>query len=147
MTQYVFAKESQESLQKKEQNIQNTITSKEQAVNSAMAKLQQDVQSNLLTQDQAEQRYAAIQRQYNEVQTLGQRLYNEWQAEKAKLDDAVNDSIQHFLEVYNRDKKFSFILIKGVTLYADAQYDITDEVVAGLNKAYKPKKKDGGESK
>ena len=52
----------------------------------------------------------------------------------------MRDSIQHYLAVYNKDKKFSLILSKAGDniLYADKTYDITNEVIAGLNKAYKP---------
>ena len=50
---------------------------------------------------------------------------------------SVNDSIQHFLTKYNKDKKYSFIVTKAGLLYADKAYDITEEVIAGLNKAYK----------
>ncbi len=141
-TQYTFAKEAQEDLQAKAQNIQSTISSREQAVNAAMNKLQQDVQQNLLTQEQAEKRYNAIMQQGQDVQNLNQRLSNEWQAENEKVLTAINDSIQHYLEVYNKDKHYSYILVKSVTLFADPKYDITAEVVAGLNKAYKPAKKD-----
>ena len=53
---------------------------------------------------------------------------------------ALRDSIQHFLAVYNKDKKYGLILSKAGDniLYADKAYDITNEVIAGLNKAYKP---------
>jgi outer membrane protein len=58
-----------------------------------------------------------------------------------KFNEALRDSIQHYLAVYNKDKKYSLILTKqgDNILYADKNYDITAEVVAGLNKAYKPK--------
>ena len=40
---------------------------------------------------------------------------------------------------YNKDKKYALILSKAGDniLYADKAYDITNEVIAGLNKAYK----------
>ncbi len=147
-SQYTFAQEVQQELQTKTQNIQNTIAAREQTVNSAMAKLQQDVQANLLTQDEAEKRYNNIMQQGNDVQALNQRLTNELQAESEKMINAINDSIQHYLAVYNKDKQYTFIFTKGVVLsftdatllYADPRYDITDEVIAGLNKTYKPAK-------
>ncbi len=144
MSQYTFAKEAQEDLQTKAQNIQNTISSREQAVNAAMAKLQEDVQQNRLTQEQAETRYNAIMKQGQDVQTLNQRLSNEFQTETEKFNEALSDSIQNYLAVYNKDKNYSMILSKvgDNILLADKALDITNEVVAGLNKAYKPAKKD-----
>ncbi len=144
MTQYIFAKESQDALQKKAQNIQNTLASKQQALEAAATKLQQDYQANALTQEQAQTRQAAIQRQSNDLQSLNQRLSNEFQTETEKFNTALSDSVQHYLAAYNKDKKYSLILTKAGDniLFADKKLDITKEVIAGLNKAYKPAKKD-----
>lgn len=143
MTQYNYSKEYQEILQKKAQNIQNTLASKQQQLEAAAAKLQQDYQANALTQDQAQARQAAIQKQSNDLQALNQRLSNEFQTETEKFNVALRDSIQNYLKVYNKDKKYSLILSKvgDNILYADGAYDITKEIVAGLNKTYKPAKK------
>ncbi len=143
MNRYNFAKEMQETLQTKAQNVQNTLASKQQSIEAASTKLQQDYQANALTQEQAQQRQDAIQRQYNDWQSLSQRLSNELQAETDKFNAALSDSIQHFLAAYNKDKKYSIILTKvgDNILFADKKLDITDEVIAGLNKAYKPAKK------
>ncbi len=144
MTQYKFATESQETLQTKAQNIQNTLSSRQQALEAAATKLQQDYQSNALTQEQAQSRQAAIQRQGNDLQALNQRLSNEFQAETEKFNEALSDSIQHYLAIYNKDKNYSMILSKvgDNILLADKALDITAEVIAGLNKAYKPEKAD-----
>lgn len=143
MTQYTFSKENQEALQKKAQNIQNTLASKQQALEAAAAKLQQDYQANALTQAQAEQRQAAIQQQSQSLQALNARLSNEFQTETDNFNKALRDSIQNYLKIYNADKHYSLILTKAGDniLYADKAYDITAEIVAGLNKAYKPAKK------
>ena len=74
---------------------------------------------------------------------MNQRLSAEFQTETDKYNSALRDSIQNFLNIYNKDKKFSIIFSKqgDNLLYADKAYDITKEVIAGLNKAYKPSKK------
>ncbi len=137
MTQYTFCKEQSELLEKKSQNIQNTLNQKGQSLQAAAMKFQQDVQNNKYTQQQAEQVNAGLQKQNADLQALAQRLDNELANEQQKYLQAVNDSIQHFLDQYNKTKKFAFIVTKNGLLYADKAYDITDEVIAGLNKAYK----------
>ena len=74
---------------------------------------------------------------------LNQRLSTEFQTETERYNNALRDSIQHYLKVYNKDKKYSLILSKAGDnlLYADKALDITNEVIAGLNKAYKPSAK------
>lgn len=144
MSQYTFSKEYQEVLQKKANNIQSTLASKQQTLQAAVAKLQQDYQSNALTQESAQVRQAAIQKQGSDLDALNQRLSNEFQAETAKFNQALRDSIQNYLKVYNKDKNYSLILTKAGDniLFADKKYDITNEVIAGLNKSYKPAKKE-----
>mgnify|MGYP000326104499 CR=1 FL=1 len=140
MTQYKFCKEYTLILEKKSQNIQNTINSKGRSLQNAVAKFQQDIQNNKYTQQQAEAVQAGLQKQDADLRELQQRLGTEFQAETDKFNKALRDSIQHYLAVYNKDKKYSLILSKAGDniLYADKAYDITNEVISGLNKAYKP---------
>ncbi len=139
MTQYNFAKEYTEILQTKMTNIQNTLTAKQQAIQAASAKLEQDYQNNNLTQAQAQQRQQSIQNDYNNYQALSTRLTNEFQAEQEKFSIALQDSIHHYLAAYNADKGYTMILSKSGDniLCADPTLDITNEVISGLNKAYK----------
>ena len=154
MSQYQFCKDFTQILQKKGQNIQNTLASKQQQLETAAANFQQKLQQNAYTREQAEGIQASLQKQSNDLQALNQRLSTEFQNETDKYNSALRDSIQHYLAVYNKSKKFSMILSKAGDniLYADKAYDITNEVIAGLNKAYKPAakadaKKEGADKK
>ena len=139
MTQYKFCKDFSEILQKKGQNIQNTLAAKQQQLQAAGANFQQKLQQNAYTREQAEGIQANLQKQAVDLDALNQRLSNEFQTETEKYNTALRDSIQHFLAKYNKDKKFGLILSKAGDniLYADKVYDITEDVIAGLNKAYK----------
>ena len=143
MTQYEYCKEYSKILEKKGQNIDATINKKQQALQSAAAKFEQDVRANKYTQQQAEGIQANLQKQAYDLEMLKQKLANDFVKEQQKYDTALRDSIHNFLEIYNKDKKFSLILSKAGDniLYADKSYEITDEVIKGLNKAYKPAKK------
>ena len=151
MTQYKFCKEYSLILQKKGQNIQNTLAQKQQQLEAAAANFQQKVQQNAYTREQAQGIQAQLQRQSADLQALNQRLSGEFQNETEKYNNALRDSIKHFLTSYNKDKKYSLILSKAGDniLYADKAHDITNEVIAGLNKAYKssPALKDAGKEK
>ena len=118
MTQYTFAKEYSSILEKKGQNIQATIAQKGQQLQAAAANFQQKIQQNAYTREQAEAIQAGLQKQNN-------------------------DRIANYLARYNKDKKYSIIFSKSGDnlLYADKAYDITKEVISGLNKAYKGKLK------
>lgn len=139
MTQYKFCKEYSLILQKKGQNIQNTLAQKQQQLEAAAANFQQKIQQNAYTREQAQGIQAQLQRQNAYLQALNQRLSGEFQNETEKYNNALRDSIKHFLASYNKDKKYSLILSKAGDniLYADKAHDITNDVIAGLNKAYK----------
>ena len=149
MSQYKFCKEYSLILQKKGQNIQNTLAQKQQALQAAAANFQQKVQQNAYTREQAEGVNASLQKQNNDLQILNQRLSAEFQNETDQFNKALRDSIQHYLASYNKDKKYSIIYsTQGDNLlYADKAYDITNEIVAGLNKAYKGKATDKKDEK
>lgn len=142
MTQYKFCKEYTKILETKGNNIQKTLASKQQALQNAAANFQQKVQQNAYTREQAEAIQAGLQKQSNNLQGLNQRLSAEFQTETDKYNKALHDSLQHYLAIYNKDKKYGMIFAKqgDNLLYADKAYDITNEVVAGLNKAYKGNK-------
>ena len=141
MTQYNFCKEYSKILEQKGNNIQKTLANKQQALQAAAANFQQKVQQNAYTREQAEAIQAGLQKQSNDLQALNQRLSGEFQTETEKYNKALHDSLQNYWAIYNKDKKYSLIFAKqgDNLLYADKRNDITNEVVAGLNKAYKGK--------
>ena len=129
MTQYEFCKEFTLILQKKSTNARNTLNQKGQALQNAAANFQQKLQNNGFTsREQAESQQAAIQRQQQSLQEL-----------QARLNEGLRDSLQHFLAAYNKDKKYDLILTKqgDNILYAAKRFDITNDVINGLNKRYK----------
>lgn len=143
MSQYTYWKEVTKLMRAKETNIQKTLAGKQQAIQQAAANFQQNVQANKYTQAQAQQIQASIQKQAQDADALQQRLGNEYQAEVAKYNKALSDSVHNYLKMYNKDKKYAMVLAKSGDniLYADGAYDITNEVVKGLNQAYKGMKK------
>ena len=144
MTQYNFAKDYSVTLQKKSNNARNTLNQKGNALQAAMANFQQKLNNNgFQSREQAASQQAAIQRQQNDLQELQARLENELASETAKFNEALRDSLQNFLKDYNKDKKFDLILSKAGDniLLGASRLDITQDVINGLNKRYKPGKK------
>ncbi len=140
MSQYKFCKEYSLILQKKSNNARNTLTQKGKQLQAAAANFQQKVQNNgFASREQAASVQAAIQRQEQDLQELQNRLGSELDAETAKYNAALRDSLRNFLKDYNKSKKYDIIISKAGDniLYADPKHDITQDVVNGLNKRYK----------
>ena len=128
MSQYNFCKDYTLLMNKKGENIRATLAGKERALQAKAAELQKKYQMTLAKQQQ-------------DLQALNDRLMNDFAAEQAKYNTEMRDSIQAFLKEYNKSKKFDYIISKAGDniLVANAKYDITKDVVNGLNKRYKQK--------
>ena len=141
MTQYDFAKDYSVTLQKKSNNARNTLNQKGTALQAAVNNFQQKLNNNgFQSREQAASVQAALERQQRDLQELQARLENELANETAKFNEALRDSLNNFLKAYNKDKQYDIILSKAGDniLFADKRYDITQDVINGLNKRYKP---------
>ena len=146
MTQFDFAKEKSQELERKSINARNTLTQKGNQLQAAANNFQQKLQNNGFTsREQAEGVQQALQRQQTDLAALQSRLENELANEQAKFLQALQDSLNNFLEVYNKDKKYDMIVNKSAILFADKKYDITQDVINGLNKRYKKSAKTSSE--
>ena len=101
------------------------------------------------SREQAASQQAAIERQQHDLQELQARLEGELAQETAKFNEALRDSLQNFLKAYNQDKKYDLILSKAGDniLMGNKKFDITQDVINGLNKRYKPSAKPAANSK
>ena len=63
----------------------------------------------------------------------------EYEKEQIAKNKAMRDSITNFIKEYNATKGYDFILTRvgDEILYANEAYDITEEIVEGLNQRYK----------
>ncbi|MCM1107827.1 MAG: OmpH family outer membrane protein [Clostridium sp.] len=142
MSQYNFCKDYTLLMNKKGENIRATLAAKERALQNQAMDLQKKYESNAFTtRDQLENAQRRLAQQEQDLRALNERLTGEFAAEQAKYNDEMRDSIQAFLKVYNKAKKYDYIISKAGDniLVANPKYDITKDVVKGLNKRYKIK--------
>lgn len=140
MSQYNFCKDYTLLMNKKGENIRNTLASKERSLHNQAAELQKKYESNAFTtRDQLERAQMSLAKQQQDLQALNDQLMTEFANEQNKYNNQLRDSIQVFLKEYNKTKKFDIIISKAGDnlLYASPKYDITNDVVKGLNKRYK----------
>ncbi len=140
MTQYKFAKDFTDVLEKKSTNARNTLTQKGNQLQAAANSFQQKLENNGFTsREQAANAQAALQRQQQNLQELQARLGSELEDMTAKYNTALRDSLNNFLAAYNKDKNYDMILSKAGDniLMANPKYNITKDVINGLNKRYK----------
>ena len=142
MSQYQFCKDYNLLLNKKGENAANTLAQKQRQLQQHANALQKKYESNgFTTRDELERAQNQLAKEQQDLAELDQRLTNELAIENAKLNEELRDSIQAFLKVYNKTKKYDYIFSRqgDNILLANPKYDITAQVVAGLNKRYKAK--------
>ena len=135
---YDFAVQTTAELEKKGNNARNTIASKSKQLENNVNNFQSKLQNNGFTsREQAENAQQALQRAQNNLAALQARLENELASEQQKFLQAFQDSLDSFLGDYNKDKKYDLILNKAAILHASSKWDITQDVINGMNKRYK----------
>lgn len=142
LTKYDFWNDLNEMMLKKEENIRATLNQKMRELENEAKEFQRKLENNAYaTRERAEQENNRLVKKERDLQELQNRLSNELAAENQKNSIQLRDSINSFLKIYNKDKGYSFIISNtgfDNLLYADDAYNITDEIVEGLNKRYIP---------
>ena len=144
-SQYELYKDASDNFQKKQANAEATITQKGRNFAAQVQEFQKKAQSNQYTEEQFNKEQARLAKLQQDIEDLQTRLSNSLQEEYQKELQALTDTIKSFMDSYAKEKGFDFILCKssGIdnVLYANEAYDVTEEVVAALNKRYAKDKK------
>lgn len=140
MTKYEFAVDINKEMMRKEKNITNTIEGKGKSLQAEQAEFTRKYQNNVFaTPERAQEEYDRIAKQEQDIIKLQQNLIAEYEKEQIAKNKAMRDSITNFIKEYNATKGYDFILTRvgDEILYANEAYDITEEIVEGLNQRYK----------
>lgn len=137
---YAFFQEVKSSLQVKDMENAKQLA----GLKNAFAAKYQELQKNGRYLSQAEvansqQELAQLEKNYtNKEQQLSQEL----QEESFKRLQEVKKRIEQFLENYNKNKEFAYIFSSNPDLmyYKDTAYDITSDIIKGLNAEHKSNK-------
>ena len=142
LSKYHFCNDVNEEMLKKEENIRTTLNEKGKKLEKQAAEFQRKYENNgFVSPERAQQEYQRIQKQQQELQELQQKLTYELAAENQKNTLELRDSINAFLKTYNQEKGYDLIISNSGfdnLLYGNPAYNITNEVVEGLNARYNP---------
>ena len=140
LAKYNYCVDLNEAMVKKSENVRLTLNQKAKDLDRQKQEFQTKVQNNAyLTQERAQQEYNRIAKLEQDLQNLGNKLQSELMSENEKNSLQLRDSINAFLKEYNKTKGYSMIISNtgfDNLLYADSIYNITKEIVDGLNARY-----------
>ena len=140
LANYSFAIEASEQLMSKQEDARLKMNTKLRTFQNEVADFQRKLQNNaFLSRERAEKEQQRLAKKEQELQELEAKLTQDIMLENQKLNMQLADSLTNFLQVFNADGRYHVILsntAKDNVLMAAEQYDITEEVVAGMNARY-----------
>lgn len=147
-SQYKRYQDASDEFQRKQENAEATIQAKGKSFATQVQDFQRKVQSNAITQEQYNNEQARLAKLQQDLEDLQTRLSASLQEEYATKLQELTDTIKSFMAVYAKEQGYDLILCKssGIdnVLYADEAYDVTEQVVAELNKRYAKEQKAAG---
>ena len=137
LTNYTFAQEASDQLMSKQEDARVKMNTKLRTFQNEVADFQRKLENNaFLSRERAEKEQQRLAKKEQELQELEAKLTQDIMMENQKLNLQLADSLNNFLKEFNADGRFHIILsntAKDNVLMANEQYDITEEVINGLN--------------
>ncbi len=139
---YEYFKDVSEQIKTREAHVTTQLNTLQNNFQKRLRELQEKGPTMSQSEGEAAQReYAQMQQKYQQ-----QQMTMEQDLKKHQIDmmTDVRNKIENYLKDYNKQKGYAFILSyePGFMLYyRDSVYDITNDVIHGLNDLYRKEKK------
>lgn len=140
---FELVKEVKAELTKKESEIATEMDRLAKKLQDKYAYYQNLSQQGNLSETQSEAASAEIKKMDDDMKARKQQLDQEYFDLKTKKETDIKTKIENFCKEYNTTHNYTYIISyeQGLFFYRDTAYNITSELVKGLNTKYKPEKK------
>ena len=137
MANYNLAKDINEAMLRRQNQFDAAQKQRSNEITKFGNAMQQKYQNNqYLTEEAFNADQAKLQKMQADAENYLANLQQSIQNELNQSQIQLLDSIDNFMKDYAKKKGFDMVLRKSATLYIDEKYDVTNEVVEGLNKRY-----------
>ena len=131
---YDFAQEMQENFAKQQEAYTKEYGEKRSRFESQAASFQEKVQrGGFLTQESATQERNRLMNDEQQITKLDQELSTKLSQIQADNNKQLLDSLMTYLKVFNKNKKYTYILNAGDVLIGDEAHNITKVVLLNMN--------------
>ena len=139
---YEYFKDVSGQMKAKEANLTSQMDALQNTYQKRLKELQE--KGPTMTQSEGEAAQREVAQMQQKFQQRQMSMEQDLKKHQADLMTDVRNKIENYLKDYNKEKGYAFILSyePGFMLYyRDSVYDITNEVISGLNEEYKKEKK------
>lgn len=139
-SQYGYIKEIRNELKNKQTDIAAELNKIRKNYQSRIAQLQE--KASTMSQSEGEAAQKEVYQMQQNLAAKEQSLNQAFQEESYKKMQTVNTRIEDFLKQYNNGKGYAYIITNqpGFVYYKENKYDITKDVIDGLNTQYQQEK-------
>jgi outer membrane protein len=131
---YDFAQEMHEGFTKQQEAFTKEYGDKRNRFESQAASFQEKVQrGGFLTQESAMKERDRLMGEEQIITKLDQELSTKLSQIQADNNKQLLDSLMTYLKIYNKDKKYNYILNAGEILIGDETHNITKEILVNMN--------------
>ena len=135
---YNFAIDMREQINSLQEDVRASLNERERKVQAAAQEFQRKLENNaFLSQQRAQDEENRIQKMYRDFQEYAQQKNNDLELDVMSYHAQMTDSVNAALRAYNETKNFEVIFNNNASdniLLAHPKYDITNEIVALMNK-------------
>ncbi|NCE71775.1 OmpH family outer membrane protein [Odoribacter sp. Z80] len=141
MSNYLLAIELNEAFWKKQEERRTELNIKAKSLDQETNEFQRKLQNNgFLSEARAVDARDQLLIKQENLRRLQQDMMDKTAREQNELNKQLYDKLTSFLKEYNKEKGFDIVLstqVGSTVLYAVDGFDITNDVVKGLNEEYK----------
>ena len=137
MANYNLAKDINEAMLRRQNQFDAAQKQRGNEITKFGNAMQQKYQNNqYLTEEAFNADQAKLQKMQADAENYLANLQRSIENELSQSQIQLLDSIDNFMKDYAKKKGFDMVLRKSATLFIDEKYDVTKEVIEGLNKRY-----------
>lgn len=136
---YSMIKDVRSELSKEEDNMNREMQRLQRVYNDKLTQYQKQAQTmNQVESERANRDMLQLQDQIRGKQQEMEQRYQDLQMRKKQ---EIKNKIEGFLKDYNKDRHFAYIIAyePGMIFYRDTMFNITKDLLDGLNSQYKKK--------
>ena len=141
-TSFQMVKDITKDLNEKEQGYTNQLARMEKALYDKASEYENKSRSGSMSQTESEFATNDMNQRKRNFDLQKDKYRQEYQNYSFRRTNEIKQAIQDFLSEYNKSRGFAYIITNeaGFMYYKDTVYNITSDVVKGLNDNYKKKK-------
>ena len=140
---FEMVKEVKSELSKKEQDVASELERLSKNIQDKYIYYQNQAQAGTLSEIDSQKASQELEKMNDQMKARKQQLDQDYFDLRTRKETDIKIKIEDYCKEFNRNYGYNYIVSyeQGLFFYKDTAFNITKELVNGLNEKYKPAKK------